>query len=277
MLLLQSNSVRKDKKGSQNKMEGGQKGCAIVTGSSRGIGLEIAKQLARDGYPVVITSRGSEDRYRKNLQYFVDHHMSYLYVQGDVSLSGDRERLVAEAVAHFGTIRVLVNNAGVAPLERVDLLNMSEASFDRVMSINLKGPMFLTQLVAKAMIAHKKKEEKATIINVTSCSSERISTNRGEYCMSKAAETMMSKLYAVALAQENILVHEVRPGVIQTDMTSSVQEKYDRLIQEGYFPLKRWGVARDVANVVSLLCSDKMSFSTGNYIDVDGGLHLPRL
>jgi len=258
-------------------MEVRQNGCAIITGSSRGIGLEIAKQLARDGYPVVITSRGSEEKYRENLQYFIDNQFPYLYVQGDVSLSEDRERLVAESVARFGTICILVNNAGVAPLERVDLLTMSEASFDRVMNINLKGPMFLTQLVAKSMIAHKKKEEKATIINVTSCSSERISTNRGEYCMSKAAETMMSKLYAVALAKDNILVHEVRPGVIKTDMTSSVKEKYDKLITEGYFPLERWGLAGDVANAVSLLCSDKMSFSTGNYIDVDGGLHLPRL
>lgn len=253
------------------------KGCAIITGSSRGIGLAIAKQLAVDSYPVVIIARSPQEESKDNLQFFVDNNYPFLYIQCDISKKEDRETIVSQSIKRFKKIEVLVNNAGVAPLERVDLLNMSEESFDRVMSINLKAPMFLTQLVANQMIAGKEKSEKATIVNVTSCSSERLSLNRGEYCMSKAGETMMSKLYALALADYNILVHEVRPGVIKTDMTSGVSEKYDRLIEEGIFPIKRWGTPEDVANAVSLYCSDKMSFSTGNYIDIDGGLHLPRL
>lgn len=253
------------------------KGCAIITGSSRGIGLAIAKQLAIDSYPVVIIARSPQEKVQDNLQFFVDNDYPFLYIQCDISKKEDREIIVSKSIKRFKKIEVLVNNAGVAPLERVDLLNMSEESFDRVMSINLKAPMFLTQLVANQMIAGKEKSEKATIVNVTSCSTERLSLNRGEYCMSKAGETMMSKLYALALADYNILVHEVRPGVIKTDMTSGVSEKYDRLIEEGIFPIKRWGTSEDVANAVSLYCSDKMSFSTGNYIDIDGGLHLPRL
>lgn len=252
-------------------------GCALITGSSRGIGLSIAKQLAQDGYPVVITSRGSEQKNKDILRDFEKNKFQYIYVQGDISKSNDRENLVKRAIDSFGRISILVNNAGVAPLERKDILEMSEESFERVMNINLKAPFFLTQLVAKSMILHKDKSEKATIITITSCSSEQISTNRSEYCMSKAAETMMTKLYAVALAKENIFVHEVRPGVIKTDMTSSVQQKYDDLISEGFFPIQRWGIPQDIANVVSLLCSPKLTFSTGNYIDVDGGLHLPRL
>ncbi len=254
-----------------------KKGCAIITGSSRGIGLAIAKRLAIDGFPVVIIARSNEEKYKKSLEFFSNHNYPYLYIKSDISKKEDRENIVNKSVEKFKKIEVLVNNAGVAPLERVDLLDMSEESFDRVMSINLKAPLFLSQLVAKQMIKDKRDDESATIINVTSCSSERLSLNRGEYCISKAGESMMSKLFALSLAEYNILVHEVRPGVIKTDMTSAVSEKYDELIKDGLFPIRRWGTVEDVANVVSLYCSDKMNFSTGNYIDVDGGLHLPRL
>lgn len=254
-----------------------KKGCAIITGSSRGIGLAIAKQLAIDGYPVVITARASIEDIAQSLDFFIKNNYEYLYVQGDVSKKIDRKRLVDLSMKVFNKIEILVNNAGVAPLDRKDLLEMNEDSFDRVMSINLKAPMFLTQRVAKAMIENKKENEKATIVNITSCSSEMVSLNRGEYCMSKAGESMMSKLYAARLAEHNILVQEIRPGVIKTDMTKTVEEKYDRLIDDGMFPIKRWGVPEDIANLVSLVVSEKMSFSTGNYIDVDGGLHLPRL
>lgn len=254
-----------------------KKGCAIITGSSRGIGLAIAKQLAIEGYPVVITARASIEDIAQSLDFFIKNNYEYLYVQGDVSKKIDRKRLVDLSMKVFNKIEILVNNAGVAPLDRKDLLEMNEDSFDRVMSINLKAPMFLTQRVAKAMIDNKKENEKATIVNITSCSSEMVSLNRGEYCMSKAGESMMSKLYAARLAEHNILVQEIRPGVIKTDMTKTVEEKYDRLIDDGMFPIKRWGVPEDIANLVSLVVSEKMSFSTGNYIDVDGGLHLPRL
>ena len=182
------------------------------------------------------------------------------------------------AVGHFGRIDVLVNNAGVAPLERADLLEMSEASFDRVVGINTKGNMFLTQAVAKQMLKQKPLEDRrGVIVNISSCSSVVSSTNRGEYCVSKAGISMLTTLYADRLAREGILVHEVRPGVIDTDMTGTVHEKYDKLIAEGAFPIARWGKPEDVANAVSALVSDKFLYTTGNYIDVDGGFHIRRL
>ncbi|MFA6864600.1 MAG: 3-ketoacyl-ACP reductase [Sphaerochaetaceae bacterium] len=272
---MQSSTPKRELRERESKME--RKGCAIITGSSRGIGLAIAKQLALDGYPVVITARGTEISNERSLQYFKDNNFEYLYVQCDVSKAQDRVRLVELSEKVFNKISILVNNAGIAPKERVDLLDMSESSFNEVMDVNLKAPMFLSQLVAKSMIKNKTEGEKATIVNITSCSSDRLSLNRGEYCMSKAGETMMSKLFALRLAEENILVHEVRPGVIKTDMTCSVKKKYDDMIDEGVFPIERWGEVEDVANAVSLLVDERMSFSTGNYIDVDGGLHLSRL
>lgn len=258
-----------------------RKGCAIISGSSRGIGLAIARQLGLDGYPVVLTGRGEEASY--DFSFFPANDIAYLYVQGDIIAEETQKELVRKAVATFGRISVFVNNAGVAPLERTDLLEIGEASFDRVLHINTKAPLFLTQKVAKAMLSYKAEhsfettEKVGTIVNVTSCSSTAVSINRGEYCISKAAESMITTLFAVRLAKENILVHEVRPGVILTDMTKGVKEKYDRLIEEGLFPLERWGTPEDVANVVSLLCSEKMTYSTGNSIDVDGGFHIPRL
>ena len=258
-----------------------EKGCAIVSGSSRGIGLAIAQQLGLEGYPVVLSGRGEETSY--DFSFFQKNTIPYLYVQGDITVAETQKKLVDKAIATFGRIEILVNNAGVAPLVRTDLLEMEEASFDRLLNINTKGPLFLTQRVANAMLAYKAEhasEEPAkvgTIVNVTSCSSTVASTNRGEYCISKAAASMITTLFAARLAKENILVHEVRPGVILTDMTKGAKEKYDRLIAEGLFPMERWGTPEDVANVVSLLCSEKMTYSTGNFIDVDGGFHIPRL
>ena len=182
------------------------------------------------------------------------------------------------AVREFGGIHVLVNNAGVAPLVRSDLLDMTEESFDRVLSINTKGNLFLTQLVARQMLRQSVTGKKrGTIVNISSCSSEVSSVSRGEYCVSKAGVSMLTKLFADRLAPEAILVHEVRPGVIDTDMTAAVREKYDRLIADGLFPLARWGTPEDVANAVSVLCGDNFLYSTGNYIDVDGGFHIRRL
>lgn len=173
---------------------------------------------------------------------------------------------------------MLVNNAGVAPKVRADLLEMSEESFDYVVGINTKGNMFLTQLVAKQMIAQEPVDgRKGVIVNVSSCSSVVSSTNRGEYCVSKAGVSMLTTLYADRLAAEGILVNEVRPGVIATDMTSKVQGKYDALIEKGTFPIARWGTPEDVAGAVSLLCSDRLRYTTGNYLDVDGGFHIQRL
>ncbi|NNJ30918.1 3-ketoacyl-ACP reductase [Lacrimispora defluvii] len=251
---------------------------AIVTGGSRGIGFSIARQLGVDGYRIVILATGEAGRYQKNFQLLDELEIEWHYVQGSIDSTEDRKRLVEETVSRFSRIDVLVNNAGVAPLERNDLLEMTEESFDRVIGINTKGTMFLTQLVARQMIKQKRLGMKqGTIINVGSCSAEVTSTSRGEYCVSKAGVAMLTQLFADRLASENILVHEVRPGVIATDMTTAVKGKYDKLLDDGVFPIKRWGTPEDVANMVSVFCSDKVLYTTGNYIDVDGGFHIKRL
>ncbi len=252
---------------------------AIVTGSARGIGYAIATQLGNDGYNIVIVDVGPQESNQENidkLKTITDVH----YVQADISNHDDRLRIVDEAVKAFGRIDALVNNAGVAPNVRADLLTMSEESWDRVININTKGNMFLTQAVANQMIKQDKlegEERKGVVVNISSCSSVVSSTNRGEYCVSKAGITCLTMLYADRLAAEGINVHEVRPGVIATNMTSTVQEKYDNLIKNGAFPIARWGQPEDVAKVVSAFCSDKFNFTTGNYIDVDGGFHIQRL
>ena len=251
---------------------------AVVTGASRGIGLAIARQLGLDGMNVVMVATGSEDKNRDAVEELQKDGITVGYIQADISRHDDRIRIVSEAVRLFGRIDVLVNNAGVAPLQRADLLDMTEESFDRVVGINTKGNMFLTQAVAKQMITQEPLDgRKGVIINISSCSSVVSSVNRGEYCVSKAGISMLTTLYADRLASEGILVHEVRPGVIDTDMTSTVHGKYDRLIEEGMFPIARWGKPQDVANAVSALASDKFMYTTGNYIDVDGGFHIRRL
>ncbi|MFA7109507.1 MAG: 3-ketoacyl-ACP reductase [Sphaerochaetaceae bacterium] len=249
---------------------------AIITGSTRGIGLAIAKQLAEDGFNIVIIGTRQKETYPETFSWFEERKVPMCYIQADVSKTEDRERIVSETIKTFKSIEVLVNNAGVAPNKRKDLLEMEEESFDRLISINTKAPMFLTQLVAKEMIKQKTTNTRK-IIFVTSCSTAISSISRGEYCISKAGETMVATLFADRLAKENILVHEVRPGVINTDMTSTVKEKYDEMFSSGVFPIPRWGEPEDVAGVVSALCGDKFTYTTGNYIDVDGGFHIPRL
>lgn len=251
---------------------------AVVTGSSRGIGLAIARQLGLDGYNIVMVATGSREANQKSLDVLQQLDIPCVYVQADISNHDDRLRIVAEAIAAFGRIDALVNNAGVAPKVRTDLLEMSEDSFDRVLSVNTKGNMFLTQAVARQMIRQEPLGgRKGVIVNVSSCSAVVSSVSRGEYCVSKAGVSMLTTLYADRLAGEGILVHEVRPGVIATDMTDAVKEKYDNLIREGAFPIARWGQPEDVANAVSALCSDKFLFTTGNYLDIDGGFHISRL
>lgn len=251
---------------------------AIVTGGSRGIGYAISTQLGLDGYNIVIMSSNTEDRYRENLDKLKEKGIEYLYVQGDIAKQEDRQHCVEEAVAKFGGIDVLVNNAGVGPLVRSDLLEMTEESFDRVVGINTKGNMFMTQTVAKQMLKQEVKGRKrGVIVNISSCSAVVSSTSRGEYCVSKAGVSMLTTLYADRLADDQIFVYEVRPGVIYTDMTSSVREKYNKLIEDGVFPIKRWGMPEDIAGAVSAFCSDKFLYTTGNYIDVDGGFHIMRL
>lgn len=251
---------------------------AIVTGASRGIGLAVARQLGLDGCQVVVFATRPRKDCMEQLNILDEAEITWHYVQGTLDSSQDRERLVKEAVDRFGRIDILVNNAGVAPLVRADLLSMTEESYDRVMGINAKGTMFLTQLVANQMLRQEiLGKKRGTIVNIGSCSAEVSSVNRGEYCISKSAMTMMTTLFADRLAGEGILVHEVRPGVIKTDMTGRVQEKYDALIEAGAFPIRRWGTAEDVADAVSAFCSDQFLYTTGNYIDVDGGFHIKRL
>lgn len=260
--------------GGENQM----KKTAIVTGGSRGIGYAIAKRLGMDGYQVVINATGAYEKYEDQFRALSEAGIDWHYVRGSIADAADREKIVSETVQTYGRVDVLVNNAGVAPLVRADLLDMTQESFDRVIGINTKGTLFLTQRVARQMIAQEQCfDTKGTIVNIGSCSAAVSSTSRGEYCISKAGVSMITTLFADRLASEHILVHEVRPGVIATDMTSAVKEKYDKLLAGGTFPIRRWGTPEDVANMVSLFCSERVGYTTGNYVDVDGGFHIPRL
>ena len=251
---------------------------ALITGASRGIGFAIARRLGLDGFNVAIVATGPQEKNQKSLDILTQDGTDWCYIQANIGSHDDRLRIVDEAIASFGRIDVLVNNAGVAPLERRDLLDMTEESFDRVVGINTKGNMFLTQAVAKVMIKQEQiGKKKGTIINISSCSAEVSSTSRGEYCVSKAGVSMLTTLYADRLAPEGILVHEVRPGVIATDMTSTVTGKYDKLIEDGAFPIARWGTPDDIASAVSAFADDHFLYTTGNYVDVDGGFHIKRL
>ncbi len=251
---------------------------ALVTGGNRGIGLAIARRLGRDGFALAVASRKSQEQCREALDQLTEQGTPWIYISADIGSHEDRLRIVEETVKAYGRIDVLVNNAGVAPRVRADLLEMTEESFDFVVGVNTKGNMFLTQAVARQMISQEPAGRKrGTIINISSCSAEVSSVSRGEYCVSKAGVSMLTKLYADRLAPEGILVHEVRPGVIATDMTSTVTEKYDRLIADGVFPIARWGTAEDVAAAVSVFAGEDLLYTTGNYLDVDGGFHIQRL
>ena len=253
---------------------------ALVTGASRGIGRGIALELARAGCKVAINYAGNAPAAQEALRLVREAGGDGLVIQGDVSSAADRGRLVAETAQAFGRIDLLVNNAGVAPAVRADLLEAGEESFDRLYAINLKGPYFLTQLAAKQMLRQAPDAEgrRGRIVNITSISAYTASINRGDYCMVKAGLAMMTKLFADRLAGEGINVYEVRPGIVATDMTSGVKEKYDRLIlEQGLTPIRRWGSPEDVGRAVRAIAEDRFPFSTGAVFDVDGGFHLQRL
>ncbi|EIP99814.1 dehydrogenase of unknown specificity [Opitutaceae bacterium TAV1] len=254
--------------------------CALVTGASRGIGRGIALELAKAGYRVAVNYAGNAEAAHDTLAQIRALGSDGFTVQGDVSVAADRERLVAETVGQFGRIDLLVNNAGVAPKVRADILEAGEESFDRLYSINLKGPYFLTQLVAKQMLAQERDAEgfRGRIVTTTSISVYTASTSRGDYCIVKAGLAMMTKLFADRLANDGINVYEVRPGIIATDMTGAVKEKYDKLIiEDGITPIRRWGTPEDIGRAVRAIAEDRFPFSTGAVFDVDGGFHLQRL
>ncbi len=259
---------------------------AIVTGASRGIGKGIARELGSLGYDLIVnhfdfTAEGKPDESKavQTQKEIKDSGAKCEILRGDVSSADDRKSLLALAKSKFGRCDMLVNNAGVAPLKRLDLLEATEESFDRVMGINLKGPYFLTQQVANWMIEQRKQypQRALRIVNTSSISAYTSSPARGEYCVSKAGISMMTKLYADRLAEYNIGVFEIRPGIIATDMTSAVKGKYDKLIAEGLTPIKRWGQPEDVAKTVGAIAEGRFDFSTGQVINVDGGFHLRRL
>ena len=252
---------------------------ALITGGSRGIGFGIARQLATNGFHLAVNGIRSATEAGEAIKELKDFGNDVIYCQGNISLATDRENILHQVQEHYGKLHVLVNNAGVAPKERKDILEATEESFDEVISTNLRGPYFLTQRIANWMIEQKKSDEgfNGCIINISSISATVASINRGEYCISKAGISMATQLFAVRLGEYNIPVFEVRPGVIRTDMTAGVKEKYDKLIEEGLCVQQRWGEPEDVGKVVASLAKGDFMYSTGQVIMVDGGLTIPRL
>jgi NAD(P)-dependent dehydrogenase (short-subunit alcohol dehydrogenase family) len=261
---------------------------ALITGASRGIGRGVAIELAKAGFDVAINYATNLTAAKQTSADCVSagagkaKTIRAQIFQADIAKSEDRQRLIEFAREKFGQLDLLVNNAGVAPDVRADILEASEASFDRLININVKGPYFLTQLAAKWMIEQTRdgkssRSIKPKIITISSISAYTASVNRGDYCISKAALSMLTPLYASRLAEHGINVYEIRPGVIATDMTGPVKEKYDKLIAEGLTPIKRWGVPEDIGKAVAAVALDAFPFSTGEVINVDGGFHLRRL
>ena len=252
---------------------------ALITGASRGIGRGIALAMARERFNCVVNyanNAAAADDVKREIELAGG---SAVAVQADISLDADRRRLVDETLRAFGRVDLLVNNAGITSPGRADLLDSTEESFDRVIATNLKGPYFLTQLVAKRMIEAGAGASgyRPKVVNITSVSAYAVSTNRGDYCVAKAGLSMMTQLYAARLAEHGINVHEIRPGVIETDMTGPVKAKYDKLIADGMSPIARWGTTDDVARAVVAIARDLFPFSTGEVINVDGGYHVRRL
>ena len=252
---------------------------ALVTGGASGIGLGISAALALDGFDLAICGRREAGAVRDDMHALRRHGAEVLYVTADVSEAPDRARLLQELRAKFGRLHLLVNNAGVAPEERTSILHATEQSFDRVVGINLRGPYFLTQAVANWMIDLRRKDpaHEACVVNITSISATVASPNRGEYCISKAGLSMASQLWAVCLAEYDIPVYEVRPGIIRSDMTNQVTEKYDRMIRDGLLLQARWGLPEDVGRAVAMLARGDLAYSTGQVIMVDGGFAVSRL
>lgn len=253
---------------------------AVITGASRGIGRSVAIALAAEGYDIAAIARSIDSEGMENLGPEVEKKGGQFFPIGlDISCTTCQKEVTANILERYGRIDVLVNNAGVAPLQRNDVLEMTEESYDRVLNINLKGPVFFAQKIAREMIWLKQQITgyKPIIIFITSVSAERSSTNRAEYCISKSGLSMASTVFADRLAKEEILVFEVRPGVIQTDMTTKIKDKYDKLISEGLVPQKRWGLPEDIGKAVASLSRGDWNFSTGMVFEISGGLNIHKL
>ncbi len=253
------------------------KSIVIVTGGARGIGRAISLCLAEHGFTVAAVGTRPEDAVGNFLAELRSFGEDNMYIQGDISSHDDRIRIVDTVYDKFGRLDILVNNAGVAPAVRADLLEMTEESFDRVLGVNLRGAFFLTQYAAGRMINDAKGESPRMIITTTSISAETSSTNRGEYCISKAGLSMAVKLFADRLAEYGINSYEVRPGIIETDMTAGVRDKYEAKIAGGLLPIARMGKPEDVAKAVHALARGDLAYTTGAVINVDGGFTLSRL
>lgn len=254
---------------------------ALITGGSRGIGYGIAVALAKQGYNLAVNGvrPASSEAVQGMLIQLRTYGTDVIYCQADIASASARKQMLIEVENHFGNLHVLVNNAGIAPKQRKDILEATEESFMEVLGTNLQGPYFLTQAVANKMIAFQQKNSRETfcIINISSISATVASVNRGEYCIAKAGVSMATQLFAVRLGEYNIPVYEIRPGVIRTDMTAGVTEKYDALIAGGLCVQKRWGETVDVGKAVAALAAGSFPYSTGQVFMVDGGLTLPRL
>ncbi len=253
---------------------------AVITGASRGIGRSVAIALAAEGYDIAAIARSVDSEGMEILGPEVEKKGAQFFPVGlDISCTGCQKEVVSNILERYGRIDILVNNAGVAPLLRNDVLDMTEESYDRLMNINLKGPVFFAQKIAKEMIWLKQTIDnyKPVIVFITSVSAVLSSINRAEYCVSKAGLSMASTVFADRLSNEGILVYEVRPGVIQTDMTAKIKDKYDKLIIEGLVPQKRWGLPEDIGKAVGSLARGDWSFSTGMVIEVSGGLNIHKL
>jgi 3-oxoacyl-[acyl-carrier protein] reductase len=252
---------------------------ALVTGGTRGIGLGIARCLAREGFDLALCGMREESAVKNVLCELRGMGSAVHYYQADIGLRDARIGLMRQVREQFGRLNLLVNNAGVGPRERKDILEASEESFEWVLKINLQGPYFLTQAAANWMIEQKRESSVSCgcIVTISSISATAASINRGEYCVSKAGLAMATSLWATRLAEHGIPVYEVRPGIVRTDMTAGVQEKYDKLIAGGLLPQARWGTPEDVGRAVAMLARGDLAYSTGQVVMVDGGFAIERL
>lgn len=252
---------------------------ALITGAGRGIGLGIAQCLAKDGCDIVVCDVHEAAVVAEAMEGLRSLGATVLYCRADVTDPAARGRMLAEIRAKFGRLHVLVNNAGVAPKVRADILEATEESFERLIKINLQGPYFLTQAVANWLVAQKQADASFTgcIVNISSVSATVASPSRGEYCISKAGVSMATKLWAARLGEFDLPVYEIRPGIIKTDMTAVVTAKYDKLIGEGLLLQSRWGLPEDIGRAVAMMVRGDIAYSTGQVILVDGGQTVQRL